>query len=1239
MTSQTSIVQWNAQGLRNKKSELLELIHDNCASIVAIQETRLSNDFNLKNPNYNLISKDGHFNHGQHGGVSLYIHSDVPYREIPLSTPIQAVAAEIRLQFNFSICNIYSSRSHPISKSLLTNILQQLTSPCLIVGDFNAYSSVWHCSGTDTRGRAVEGFLQDNNLVLLNDNSPTRIGYNSETTIDLSICSPSISLALDWEVLSSPRGSDHCPIIIKLPDTENPSLAPSWSIKRANWEIFSACPSWNNLPPTDGDKDLLLDDFYSRLMNACDEGIPKYTPCKFYPKPWWTPELRVSKQKREHHYQKYRRSRNVEDLYNWKRARAQHKNNVRKAKELSFREKCTTLKYGEPPEKFYRTMKSFKGIKPKSIHILKENSQTYSSHQQIADKLAQTMAKISSTSNYHDNFLPRKRVVEDNLPDFGNSSQYYNRPISPDEFNFAISNSTDSAPGYDQIYYSMIKNLPPPAKSHLLAIFNKFFLDSFFPEKWEHSIIFPIPKPGKNHYLSDNYRPIALTSCLCKLLEKILNERLHEFLDINKVLTNIQCGGRRGRSTLDHLVRLEAAIRKAFLHREHFISIFFDLERAYDMTWRGGILQDLYDAGLRGLLPKFIAAFLRKRTFCVQVGSTRSTSMIQENGVPQGSVLSVTLFAIKINSIMRNLPENNRLTASLFVDDLQVGCRDSDPLIIKRQLQTVLNKLNAWSHNNGFKFSSSKTCVVHFVDSPNPPPSPDLYLGSDCLPYKNHTKFLGLVWDRRLTWRPFINQLRGNCTKLLNLLKTVTSLKWGADQFCCLKIYKTYIRSKIDYGAPVYGSACRTLLSSLEPICREALRLASGAFKSTPVESLHALCGEVTLEERREFLSMRYYCKIKSFLSNPAFTAATRTSDSLLFSNRNIAKPLSLRVPEYLHKYGLPRFFIQPEFSYPSSNIRNPTTSLMRIDFNRDLLEHPKSTTSHEFYRQAFGLMIEENYKDYLLIFTDGSRSAAGVGSAYYSSSSSASASLPRYASIFSAELHALYMAVSAVQSSFVRKCLVLSDSCSVLLSLANPRSRHPIVRKLIHLVDTIRRSRREIKFCWIPSHVGILGNERADQAAVRASKRAPELIPIYYGDCYRTIHAAYTKFTSAKWTQSRTKLHEVFDVLENIIYDSSLTRREQVVLNRLRLGHCLFSHQYLMESDPSPECAYCHSEIMSVKHVMTSCPSLRWARSTFMPDVFSGLESVNIEKVLGNKCNVSSIFDFMSNIGLINNI
>ena len=78
MPFQTSIVQWNAQGLRNKKSELLELIHDNCASIVAIQETRLSNDFNLKNPNYNLISKDGHFNHGQHGGVALYIHSDVP---------------------------------------------------------------------------------------------------------------------------------------------------------------------------------------------------------------------------------------------------------------------------------------------------------------------------------------------------------------------------------------------------------------------------------------------------------------------------------------------------------------------------------------------------------------------------------------------------------------------------------------------------------------------------------------------------------------------------------------------------------------------------------------------------------------------------------------------------------------------------------------------------------------------------------------------------------------------------------------------------------------------------------------------------------------------------------------------------------------------------------------------------------------------------------------------------------
>ena len=242
MNQTTSIIQWNAQGMRTKKNELLDLINEHKASLIAIQETKLSSDYNIRLPNYNVISKNGHYNHGQHGGVALYIHSGVPYQEIELITPIQAVAATVNLQTTFTVCNIYSSRSHQLSSQLLNDLLSQLPSPYLILGDFNAYSSVWNCLSTDSRGRIMEEFINLNNLVILNDERPTRIGYNSESIIDLSLCSPSISLELDWNILDTPLDSDHCPIIIKLPDNHTPPHGTSWNLKNANWEIFSECP-------------------------------------------------------------------------------------------------------------------------------------------------------------------------------------------------------------------------------------------------------------------------------------------------------------------------------------------------------------------------------------------------------------------------------------------------------------------------------------------------------------------------------------------------------------------------------------------------------------------------------------------------------------------------------------------------------------------------------------------------------------------------------------------------------------------------------------------------------------------------------------------------------------------------------------------------------------------------------------------------------------------------------------
>ena len=107
-------------------------------------------------------------------------------------------------------------------------------------------------------------------------------------------------------------------------------------------------------------------------------------------------------------------------------------------------------------------------------------------------------------------------------------------------------------------------------------------------------------------------------------MERMINNRLIEYFEMHKVITNTQCGCRRGRSTVDHLVRLESVIRVAFVNSEHFVSVFFDLEKAYDRTWRHGIVMDMHTAGLKGRLPIFTTKFLKHGTLSVRIGNYTS---------------------------------------------------------------------------------------------------------------------------------------------------------------------------------------------------------------------------------------------------------------------------------------------------------------------------------------------------------------------------------------------------------------------------------------------------------------------------------------------------------------------------------------------------------------------------------------------------------------------------------------
>lgn len=150
-----------------------------------------------------------------------------------------------------------------------------------------------------------------------------------------------------------------------------------------------------------------------------------------------------------------------------------------------------------------------------------------------------------------------------------------------------------------------------------------------------------------------NYRPISLTNCTSRVLERMVNKRLNWFLKKNYILSNFQSGFRKNRSTVDNLAYFESNIMEAFSSNEYLVYIFYDIEKAYDTQWRLNIIQELLNHCLKANLVHFVANFLKNRSFMISL-DLYSSERVLENGIPQGSVLGVTLFIVSINSIFQN---------------------------------------------------------------------------------------------------------------------------------------------------------------------------------------------------------------------------------------------------------------------------------------------------------------------------------------------------------------------------------------------------------------------------------------------------------------------------------------------------------------------------------------------------------------------------------------------------------
>ena len=314
-------------------------------------------------------------------------------------------------------------------------------------------------------------------------------------------------------------------------------------------------------------------------------------------------------------------------------------------------------------------------------------------------------------------------------------------------------------------------------------------------------------------------------------------------------------------------------------------------------------MKDLHDIGLRGRLPNFISNFLSDRSFNVRIGSTLSDTFEQEQGVPQGSILSLTLFHIKINNIVKCV---NDTDSSLYVDDCGIFYESKNMENIEFRLQRCLNKVETWATENGFKFSKSKTQCVHFCQLRGLHLDPVLNTYGSPIPVVEEAIYLGLLFDKKLSFIPHIKALKAKFLKALDIRSVL------------LNLYRSLVRSKLHYGSIVYGSARKSYLKCLNTIHHQGLRLALGAFRTSPVESLYAKSNEPSLYTRREKLSLQYTTKLAANPKNPAHNCIFNPKYERFYNDTPSAiRPLGLRILPLLEQANISIKNVQ-RFSLPS---------------------------------------------------------------------------------------------------------------------------------------------------------------------------------------------------------------------------------------------------------------------------------------------------------------------------------
>ena len=436
-----------------------------------------------------------------------------------------------------------------------------------------------------------------------------------------------------------------------------------------------------------------------------------------------------------------------------------------------------------------------------------------------------------------------------------------------------------------------------------MASLNQLWENNSFPATWRTSTLIPILKPSKLPSDPTSYRPISLTSCASKLFERMVNRRIRVHLESNSLLSPCQNGFRPDHSTADGVVQIINDIQCAFQSRQYTVAVFLDFKAAFDKVNKTALLIKLHQMGFRGRIADYLRNFLQQRTFNVRCGNTYSATFNQDHGLPQGSVISPTLFLVMINDMFNDVSPN--LKYSLYADDAAIWFSHCNVTQALNNIQLALRKIQNWCHKWGLQISPAKSAALIFSHGlPRVRPY-KLRINEQNIKYVQHFKYLGVTLDKTLNFNKHFEDIRQRCARRINILKCIAGKDWGGDRRTLLRLYTTLIRPILDYNAFLYDEIASNKIDTLQTIQNEALRIVSGAFRTSNTVNIHIDLNVPTLDRRRKYQLIRFFLRSSTRPNNPTYKILTTFTPNILNDAQKKHPLISYRIKRMLDHFQL----------------------------------------------------------------------------------------------------------------------------------------------------------------------------------------------------------------------------------------------------------------------------------------------------------------------------------------------